>query len=227
MWISSGTLSLQLVLLLFLQAFQAVQWEQNSPFSICNLESLMCQINRSPKPALLGELQQETYSLATGGKVPFVIEKKWCYAFFLCMYIAASSWRNWLWDLNPPGDTDGSLIYLLVKQKGILPVDRKVGFVFFCFPFTEDEISHMRSAAIPAAFLACVAINELAYTQLSKPRLNIVNDHSIFFLELKLWCDLQPFSPYLEAAGFILRAQQKHNTELSSKSNPLYFKTDD
>lgn len=64
-------------------------------------------------------------------------------------------------------------------------MDRKVGLVF-CFPFTEDEISRMRSVAIPAALLACVAINELACTQLSKPRLNIVNDHSIFSLELKL-----------------------------------------
>lgn len=64
-------------------------------------------------------------------------------------------------------------------------MDRKVGFVF-CFPLTENEICRMRNVAIPAAFLACVAINELACTQLYEPRLNIVNDHSIFFLELKL-----------------------------------------
>lgn len=51
-----------------------------------------------------------------------------------------------------------------------------------------------------------------------KSRLDVVNDHSIFFLELKLWCDLLPFFPSLASVEFILRTQRKHNTELSSKN---------
>lgn len=60
-----------------------------------------------------------------------------------------------------------------------------MGFVLY-FPFIEDEGSHIGNVEIHAAFLAYIVINDLACTQLSKTRLNIVNDHSIFFLELKL-----------------------------------------
>lgn len=59
-----------------------------------------------------------------------------------------------------------------------------MGFVPY-FPFTEDESCHIRKAEIQSAFLAYI-VNDLACTQLSKPRLNILNEHSIFFLELKL-----------------------------------------
>lgn len=99
----------------------------------------------------------------------------------------------------------------------------------FCyFPFAEDKSSHIRNAHLHAAFLAYTVTNDLACTQLSKPRLDTVNDHCIFFLGLQrdeIYSHF--FFLSLVTAEFILRAQQKNNTELSSKSNPLYFKTDD
>lgn len=147
------------------------------------------------------------------------------YLFFVCVYSCQLLQKlaervelhrrcRWLFDL------------VIGKLKGNSACGKKSDlfyFIYFCWRWKLPYKKHKYPCCV---FCLCSHQWPSKHT-IVKSRLDAVNDHSIFFLELKLWCDLLPFFPSLASVEFILRTQRKHNTELSSKSNPLYFKTDD